>query len=269
MKELFLSDEKYIQTQKIWDAVNLVWPNSLIKNPRDKIIKNPKVCIVYCPLYAKSELDNSKLIEPFQPLEESRVYNKLLVYKSVIEAVESSIKKEGGSMNLLAIFANKGVLLGENQNVKKADNILLAHGELLKRYTKIINVNSVFIDYEQLQVKFPKFVNFKDSLPVTIKSEEDVKLTSKLIQMFNSEICINEKIIDNKKNRKLLNNFIKMYGLEGTYWLIGGYLAFDYMIHDLVGDDGIYIAAERMGILFGISRLTPSLEKVTRIQLLV
>ncbi|EKE05002.1 MAG: hypothetical protein ACD_19C00426G0024 [uncultured bacterium] len=52
-----------------------------------------------------------------------------------------------------------------------------------------------------------------------------------------------------------------------AFWLIAGYLAFDGIIANIINPNGLYIAAERFPGLFGIAKLTESLNKLTRVQL--
>ena len=90
-----------------------------------------------------------------------------------------------------------------------------------------------------------------------------------MINILNSYLKLPHTIVDNKKNRKIIERILNMEGLgfNGAFWLIAGYLAFDYKISPLVGENGILLAAERFEPLFGIAKMTPSLSELTRINI--
>ena len=54
---------------------------------------------------------------------------------------------------------------------------------------------------------------------------------------------------------------------EGVFWLTTGYLAFDYRIPEIVGENGVYLATERFEPLFGISTFTSGLKEMPRVSL--
>jgi hypothetical protein len=87
--------------------------------------------------------------------------------------------------------------------------------------------------------------------------------------LFNKYLDLPVTVIDNKKSRKVIDRVMTMNGINfsSAFWLIGGYLAFDHKMQNLIGRNGIYLASERFDPLFYISKLTPSLDELTRIQI--
>lgn len=64
----------------------------------------------------------------------------------------------------------------------------------------------------------------------------------------------------------MLPNCETRVGVETTFWMVAGYLAFDYQIPEILGQGGLYISAERFGPIFKIARLTPALNEMARIE---
>jgi len=264
-------ESAYIEDWK--KAVTSAWSDIQISGGKHGIDpRDINICVVYCPLYAQGSLRESKLLNTPAGISDSRVVNKNFAYSKVIASLSEYSKKISGGLKLFAVFANKGVLLAGEPSEK--DLIALDyHDTLYKTATlsmcKQLGIEYSFSNYENLDVDFPVFVDPSAPLPKEIEVPGNAKAESIMINILNSYLKLPHTIVDNKKNRKIIERILNMEGLgfNGAFWLIAGYLAFDYKISPLVGENGILLAAERFEPLFGIAKMTPSLSELTRINI--
>lgn len=254
-----------------WSAIENAWPDVRVVNKKEIINPMIDACVVYCPLYAPGFMSESELISYPDTIQDSRVAGKTLAYSASLKGISEYAKRMGGELNLKAVFANKGVIMDQKYSGLNKQK-LAYHSELYKKYTKelceSLGINYDYFDYNDLGVEFPTFVGGK-SLPKNIAIDFNEKTEPQLISAFNQNLNLSEEIVNNNKNRKVVKNIIRLMGVEGAYWLIAGYLVFDWKIASLVGGEGIYLVAERANSLFGISKLTKSLNAITRVHLSV
>jgi len=256
-------------------AVGLVWPESQIIQGDYSLEINPlSGAVVFCPLYGQGPLENSRLINSPLKFSDSRVYQKNLAYSRVISGVSQYIASLGGEVVLKAVFADRGVLLGKNPDNEDLDALNYhkrLYGDFIvdlcvKNGIRSHNLQS----YEDLSVEFPKFVDPRLQIPQDDEAGLMVeKTSSKIIGMLNKHLGLPFEILDNKRSRKVIERVMGMNGIDfnAAFWLIGGYLAFDYKIASMIGKNGLYLASERFDPLFYISKLTPSLDGLTRVQI--
>ena len=272
MKE---QENTYFSSHNLWEAVKAATSEVLVLHERE--LKGPKVnvCLVYCPLYAPGELSDSKIILPPGGIEDSRVAGKFKAYLPAISSMHKYLKCFGGEVNLTSVFANKGVILSEEPDGTH-NEALIYHKHLYREATlklsDTLNMPVTFYDYDDLGVDFPKFYNPKEALlPEDIRINHDLREESQMIEVLNQYLGFPEPITDNKTNRKVVKNILQMKdtSFEAAFWLIAGYLAFDPKISKIIGVDGVYMVSERADSLFWISKLTPKLDTLTRVQIKV
>lgn len=272
MKE---TENKYFSSHGLWEVVKTALPEVLVLHEKDLAEPKLNVCIVYCPLYAHGELSDSKIIFPPSGIADSRVVGKFEAYLPVISSMQKYLNNFGGEINLTTVFANKGVILSEKPQ-QKHEEALDYHKELYKeamsKLSDVLNIPVTFYDYDNLGVNFPRFYNPQETqLPENVNIEHIFKPESGMVLALNQYLKNNSPIEDNKTNRKVVKSILQLKNttFEAAFWLIAGYLAFDCKIAKLVGENGVYLVSERADSLFWISKLTPSLDKLTRVQIKV
>lgn len=230
-------------------------------------------CVVVCPLYDKGDLMHSKLLKFPAQLKDSRVSVKVEAYLTVIQALNESLKSVGTKLDLNVVFANKGVLLSGEAGSGEQEALDYHFGLYKKKFSDFSDDQGFeisFSDYNNWGVNFPVFINTSQKAPDSGPFPEGiVKPESKMIWQLNKYFPQRSPILDIKKNRHTVGRIMQMNGLTygGAFWLIAGYLAFDANIAKIVGDNGIYIVAERLEPLFGIAKFTKSLDELARIQI--
>ena len=260
---------------ELWEKVKNISPEALILHEKELLSPNINVCMVFCPLYAHGELSDSKIIFPPEKILDSRVAGKFEAYIPAICSMQKYLKDYGGGVNLTAVFANKGVILSEQPQEKHKlalDYHKKLYSEVVNKLADTLNMTVNFSDYESLGVDFPQFYNpQKAFMPENTHFDPDARLESQMISALNQYFGDHVPIEDNKTNRKVIKSILqfKDTSFEAAFWLIAGYLAFDPKIPDLIGENGVYLVSERADSLFWISKLTPTLDKLTRIQLKV
>ena len=271
-----LTEFENISKSKVyWASVEKSWPEISVVNKKDVFGESANVCVVLSPLYAQGDLRSAGLIKPPFGISESRVAGKILAYKKVLESMSESIRQTGYEMNLLAVLADKGVLF-HGKPGKEEDGALEYHCQLyndeLSALAKTKGFNFTLQSYSGLGVKFPTFVDLSAPIPSELVGLAD-GLNSKSAPEYEMITLLNEyfnlSIAPSKKNRHVVERVLSMNGMDfnGAFWLIAGYLAFDAKIPEIAGANGIYLVAERLEPMFGISRFTEKLKNMTRIQL--
>jgi hypothetical protein len=275
VKIMVETENIYFNSHELWAKIRSISPEALI--PHEKELASPKinVCMVFCPLYAHGELSDSKIIFPPDEILDSRVAGKFEAYMPVINSMQKYLKDFGGGIDLTAVFANKGVILSDEPQDKHKE-ALDYHAELYKNamneLSKTLEIPVNFYDYESLGVNFPQFYNpQKAVMPENIYIEPEMRPESQMINALNQYFGDHSPIEDNKTNRKVVKSILQFKGtsFEAAFWLIAGYLAFDPKIPDLIGENGVYLVSERADSLFWISKLTSTLDKLTRVQVKV
>ena len=252
----------------LWRAVSKVWPESAVVPGLKMPDVNAKACFVLCPLYSPGSLEESHLIVPPATITDSRVSRKVEAYEAVVSALHSKLKSLGGGLDLTVVFANKGVL-GDHDYTEEWK--LGYHKELYQsRFEKLssdIGLQVKFYDYNELGVEFPVFVGNKPLPEGMVVPDQEVERT--MLGYFDQLLKLSFALNVNKDSRKVVKNIIggENMGFEAAFWVIAGYLAFDWRIHELIGDAGIYIMAERFDPLFWIYKLTPGLKRVNKVLL--
>lgn len=272
MKE---TENTYFNSHCLWETVIVASPEALVLHEKDLTTPKVNVCVVYCPLYAYGELSDSKIIFPPSGISDSRVVGKFKAYLPVISSMQKCLKDFGRGINLTAVFANKGVILAEEPQQKHKEAIAYhkqLYNEATFKLSDALDIPVTFYDYDDLGVNFPRFYNPQETqLPENVNIEQILKPESQMISVLNQYFGFTIPIEDNKTNRKVVKSILQLKDttFEAAFWLIAGYLAFDFKIPKLVGENGVYLVSERADSLFWISKLTPSLDKLTRVQIKV
>lgn len=255
-------------SEGFWSVVYGSYPDVRVSNKKDISGGPVSATVIYCPLYAPGSLEESALIQSPQRIQHSRVAGKLAGYEKVLAAMANYAKATGVQFHLNAVFANRGVLVGHPE---LADDVALCyHRELYEEFTvgfcSTYGGSYNFYDYDDLEVNFPQYVDLKKP-PVTV-CQEDICDSGRLIDALNEALSLPDLMQNNRDNRMIVKSILGINGLgfSGAYWLTAGYLAADFKIADIVGS-GIYLVAERIPELFGVSKLTPGMKKATRVQI--
>ncbi len=253
-----------------WKTISEVWPESVVIPGLKPPDINAKACIVLCPLYSPGSLEESRLIAPPATITDSRVSRKVEAYEAAVSALHSKLKSLGGSLDLMVVFANKGVL-GDHDHSEEW-KLDYHQGLYQSRFAKLsgdagVQVN--FYDYDELGIEFPVFVGNKPLPEGMVVPNQEVEKT--MLGYFDQLLKLSFALSTNKDARKVVKNIMggENMGFESAFWDIAGYLAFDWKIHELIGEAGIYIMAERFDPLFWIYKLTPSLKRVNKVLLKV
>ena len=272
MKE---SENTYLNSRTLWENVAKSAPGVLVLHEKEIFEPNLDVCVVFCPLYAHGELSDSKIIFPPSTIDDSRVAGKFTAYLPTISSMHKYLKDFGGGVHLTAVFANKGVILSEKP-MSEHNEALAYHKELYYeaslKLSQILDMPVTFYSYDDLGINFPQFYNPKEAqLPENIRIDSNSNPETQIISALNQYFNFLVPIINNKTSRKVVKSVLQMKNttLEAAFWLIAGYLAFDPMIPEIIGEKGVYVVSERADSLFWISKLTPKLDSLTRVQIKV
>ena len=196
--------EKVIR--RAWGDVHVVNLDKL-KGP------NIKALFTFCPLYQPGSLENSKVMYPPFSISESRVGNKWIALRKSISAVNEYLTGIDGKLELVSVFANKGVMLGQNpigEDYTALEQHKEAYESVLSDFCIQQNIDYQFFSYDELGVKFPTFVDPKAGIPCCGNTVYERGNMSWLIETINSfllEHKIPTVVKDNKKNRVLLSKF--------------------------------------------------------------
>ncbi|OGM14789.1 hypothetical protein A3A76_04660 [Candidatus Woesebacteria bacterium RIFCSPLOWO2_01_FULL_39_23] len=259
-------------SEKLWSTVRSSWPETIVVNQKNISGKNVNICIVLCPLYTPGSLDAAGLIKPPLKIENSRVANKFQAYIRTLDAFSGYINQYGGQSNIFTIFANKGVLfpgVPTEEESKALDYHSGLYHEALNKFTKERHVNLHWSTYSDYNIDFPEFLNLKKSLPDSLLKVTGIFPNHGTQMISNLNDYLGKNIEITKKNKHVIERVLSMNGMSynSAFWLIAGYLAFDSNIVNIIGNNGVYVVAERFESLFGIARLTESLKNLTRIQI--
>lgn len=259
------------ETAEMWRRVERSWEGTVVVNHDKTLSPNDlNIIVVLCPLYKPGTLRSAGLIEYPAVIDDSRVAGKVKGYLAVVEAIAKYVNEYGGKANLKAVLANKGVLLG-GRPVTEADQVALSYHaqlyrETLGNFCDKHNMNFVWSDYEEMGVSGDTFTDPEAALPTNSFTNYDPNPVE-LIQLLNSTMNLPSEVPSNKVTRKRAKEVMKVMGAAAAYWLISGYLTFDHRIPSLVGDNGVYLSAERMASLWGTADMTESLKLIPRVQI--
>lgn len=249
-------------------AIKNVWQESTMVNFSKLQNSTLKVLFTLCPLYQQGPLDQSKIMLPPASISQSRVSRKWDALQAVIGAIHSYLSSVGGKMEVSAVFANKGVLLGY-ASTKEDEEALIYHGTLYKEavdsYFSQKGIDYSYLTYEDLDVNFPTFVNPSATIP-----SSEPSLNTQINEYLRDREISTTQVTSNKSGRRLIEKLHNLGGrmsTEAVFWLVTGYLAFDHMIPQIAGNNGLYLATERFEPLFSISNFTPALKEMPRINI--
>ena len=273
-KELLSFQDAAHSIPGLWEDVVSSVPGTEVRNGKE-LQGRVKVLVTLCPLYGYGSLQEADLIKHPQTIDQSRVLGKWTGTRAVLEVMSRHLKARKGNLDLKIIFANRGVLL--NSDPKKEDEEALEYHERIYRsevHAFCINqgINYEFLNYDNCGVLLPRFINPRTSIPeMEVNNNEHTSSGSPMVDLLNKYLemsAIPNRIVDiNKKTRKIVSDIVKTFGSETAFWLIIGYLAFDYNIPKMIGGDGVYLSAERFGALQRISNLTRELKSITRVEI--
>lgn len=232
---------------------------------------------VLCPMYLPGDLNSSSLASPNsgQGIADSRVVSKWAAYTSIVEAESKYLKSVGGNPSVKAVFANRGVLLGnspENNDHQLLEDQKELYGEMLGDFCQqqeIVLSYTSYDDYpgsQALDVFFDPKRELPYPIPEEYQDETGVKgVIWNLYQYLeNHDLHRSSFIKNNKKTRRRIAKMIDVCGQTGAFWLMIGYLAFDFNIRKACGPNAVYLQAERFTPLFGIVSFTEGLKDMPR-----
>lgn len=261
-------------TITLWKNVQDVWPTGLrVINPRQKFDPTTHALFTFCPLYtADKSLAETTLMTSNASIENSRVANKWKALQVVLNVMAENLHASSRDLDITVIFANKGVLLNGEPSLVDEDALSeheMLYKQAVSEFCTVQNVGYSFYNYDQLGVNFPRFVNPNSSI---VDYEEDTKMETEREIIFQinkllQNLSVTNQIKDNKDSRRVLKDLINSFGFANTFWIVAGYLPFDFMIPNIVGPDGIYLSVERFGALHRIAKLTQELKGLTRIEI--
>lgn len=264
------------QSKGLAHAIAQAWSESSCVNIGRIYNPNVRAVVTLCPLYKPGILDESSLLIKEVSIAESRVSNKWLALQKVLGGMNQYLQRVGGALELTAVFANKGILF--NGYPGEADYATISkhstvYEEAVSTFCKKQGIAYIYNSYDNLSVPFPSFVNPTDDPPLLNKDgsvwmREESKMITQLNEL-GQKIALPFQIIDNKKNRTIVEKIRRIQGISctGAFWLIAGYLAFDYRLPELTGENGVYIATERYEPLFGITNMTPGLKELPKVKI--
>lgn len=257
-----------------WKNLQNAWPTGLrVINPTNRIDQTTRALFTFCPLYtAGKSLAETTLMTGNISIENSRVANKWKALQTVLIMMSENLQAYGRDFDITVVFANKGVLL--NGEPSPADIAALSKHEMLYRQTvsefcTVRNINHCFYNYDELGVVFPPFVN-PNSPIVAYEEGLNTEAEREIIAQINTllqNLNVPNQIKDNKDSRRVIKDLINSFGFENTFWIVAGYLPFDFMIPKIIGRNGVYLSAERFGALHRIAKLTQELKGLTRIEI--
>lgn len=261
--------------EAVVEATEAAWPEGAKMINGDKLRGGEiTTLVVLCPLYGQGSLEESVLIVAPSGVGDSRVVNKLRGYMKVLAGMNEYVQATGGKINLKVVVANKGVLMG--QAPTETDVAALEyHRELYEvvwgEFAREQGMGLVVADYDDLGVEFPRFVEMGAGLPEGVEEPTGSakEQAGVMIEQFNALLELPEEIVNNKKNRNRVARILEMEGLgyAGAWWMVAGYLVFDHRIAELVGDNGVYLMAERFEPLLSVARMTPSVDGLCRLEI--
>lgn len=260
----------------VWDSILVASPEAKFRNIKE-FPGNIKIFFALCPLYEKGPLEDSGLIKPPGTIGDSRVSGKWNEICRVLEAINLFQTKKGQRIELTAVFANRGVLL--NHEPSQEDEGLLDFHQALysEELASLCNESGLsyqLLNYDDFGVNLPKFIKPNSQIPsagIDPSGEVDLASSGVFIGLLNSyleEKGIPNRITNpNKKTRKIIKDLSSVWGVEMSFWLIAGYMAFDHNIPRLIDENGIYLSTERFDPLFRIANLTDGLSGLPRVEI--
>ncbi len=275
-----------ITTQNgIWDTVMEAWPGTEVRN-KELAAQSPiHVLVTLCPLYAKGDLGASELMSTdTASIAESRVGGKWDALKSVLGAAAVYAEAHEITLAVTAVFANRGVLLAgysdsdnrdmNDKNLAKLKRHEVLYRQALTTFLAEHGISGTFLSYDDLDVKLPSFVNPSAHIPGADIDAVD-SITDKTVEVIRTlnVACAEAGVptqldIASKPTKKIIRQLVSAFGAETAYWLTLGYLAFDYRMPELVGENGVAVYAERFPTLFAIGDLTPEVSSMSRVEVL-
>ncbi len=227
--------------------------------------------ITPCPLYAPGDLSASTIALHPQSIADSRVGKKWSATTTAVEALTGYLRERQGDLELTVAFADTGVLLSHVPEIEHhdavANHIGLYQGEI-DTFCQERGIKYSFTTFSDLGVNFPRFVNLREK-PPTLKPTDYEADSNSVLEALNEYLVkqgIPNHIHNNKTARNRINDLMKANGVETTFWLVAGYLAFDYMIPALLGQNGVYMSVERFDPVFRIASLTEGLKGYPRLE---
>lgn len=228
-----------------------------------------RLLVPLCPLYAQSDLSESELVSgDYVSIEDSRVASKWTAIQSLVENLSVKLGEMGIDLEVNFVFANRGVLIGHDVDFNDSLALQQHQQEYFARSCALaenLGFDFTFTNYDYYGVQVKRFVKVAKDETAEIPTDPDEMLV--MINSFLEETGIPSLVVINKKSRRIVGNLIKVLGPENAFQVIVGYLSFDWMIPEIIGDNGVYVSIERLGYLFRIAALTKDLEDKPRIEI--
>ncbi len=285
---------KQTENHGFWTAVETSWDKGISVVGKENDVKSDvHILCTFCPLYALGSLEDSRLLDNAS-IDTSRVASKWNALRAVLKGLNSHARSAGGSIEVTAVFANRGVLLGTDAQARDFDTLEI-HGfvyeQALKTFSVDTGIECRFATFDDLDVPLPKFVNTHAAIPDRFTANSNCEGLKKqkealLIEALNNYAQIigladRVSIVNNKHNRKRVTKIMNMWrgpsgeletgATELAFWLLAGYITFDHLIPDILHSSpdktGIYLVTERFDPLFAIAEFTASLKPIPRVNI--
>lgn len=158
-----IEHKQLVNSGEFWENVKNSLVNGRIVNEKPIQGNEVNVMMAVCPLYAPGNLSSNSLLKPPMGIEESRVSLKLSRYKSVLSAMQKSLKPNLGKVKLTVVFADKGVLMSsvpQESDVEALDYHQSLYLANLGAYCEVEGIEMAnFTSQSALSVDFPSFVS--------------------------------------------------------------------------------------------------------------
>jgi hypothetical protein len=233
-----------------------------------------RVLAVLCPLYAKSSLGDSELIQSPKALYESRVGVKFQIYADTAKVLGDFASASGRSLVFEMLFADTGVLL--RRDPMQADFTALGlHRQLYEakaeeafRGTGIsFRIRSFSELAGQPITRIPGFIK-------THPDESEMPKAKHIMYEISNELesmgIIAEMHSKGVKN-SIIGDMINMNGAtkETIKGLVETYIASELSFRDILGSSGIFVNAERFSPLLRMPDMLKALDGMQRIDVLI
>lgn len=157
-----IEHKQLVNSTEFWEGVKTSLVDGRVVN--EKPINSPdvEVMMALCPLYAPGNLSSNSLLKPPMGIDESRVKIKLSRYKSVLSAMQSSLKPNLGKVKLTVAFADKGVLMSSDPQEEDLEALSYhesLYAENMREFCEDRGIEMAnFTSQSKYGVDFPTFV---------------------------------------------------------------------------------------------------------------
>lgn len=233
-----------------------------------------RVLAVLCPLYAKSPLGDSELIQSPNALEESRVGVKFQIYSDTAKVLDDFASASGRSVIFEMLFADTGVLL--RREPTQADVTALGLHRQLYEAKAVEAFRGTGISFRirsfselagQPITMIPRFIK-------THPEESAMPNAKHIMYEISNELesmGIGAELSSKGVRNSIIGEMINMNGAtkETIKGLVETYIASELSFRDILGSSGIFVNAERFSPLLRMPDMLKALDGMQRIDVLI